>query len=81
MENKNLKTLLQTALLASLEAGEEIMRIYTDPKQDFGIERKADNSPLTLADKASHRVIMNYLDGPVRDAFPGVERGRAASAL
>lgn len=61
MENKNLKTLLQTALLASLEAGEEIMRIYTDPKQDFGIERKADNSPLTLADKTSHRVIMNYL--------------------
>lgn len=61
MENKNLKTLLQTALLASLEAGEGIMRIYTDPKQDFGIERKADNSPLTLADKASHRVIMNYL--------------------
>lgn len=61
MENKNQKTLLQTALLASLEAGEEIMRIYTDPKQDFGIERKADNSPLTLADKASHRVIMNYL--------------------
>lgn len=61
MENKNLKTLLQTALLASLEAGEEIMCIYTDPKQDFGIERKADNSPLTLADKASHRVIMNYL--------------------
>ena len=61
MENKNLKTLLQAALLASLEAGEEIMRIYTDPKQDFGIERKADNSPLTLADKASHRVIMNYL--------------------
>ena len=45
MENKNLKTMLQTALLASLEAGEEIMRIYTDPKQDFGIERKADNSP------------------------------------
>lgn len=61
MENKNLKTLLQTALLASLEAGEEIMRIYTDPKQDFGIERKADNSPLTLADKASHKVIMRYL--------------------
>lgn len=56
-----MKTLLQTALLASLEAGEEIMCIYTDPKQDFGIERKADNSPLTLADKASHRVIMNYL--------------------
>ena len=56
-------TLLGTALLASLEAGEEIMRIYNDPEQDFGIERKADNSPLTLADKASHQVIMRHLAG------------------
>lgn len=56
-----MKTLLRTALLASLEAGEEIMHIYTDPKQDFGIEKKADNSPLTLADKASHQVIMRHL--------------------
>ncbi len=59
----NQKSLLQTALLASLEAGEEIMHIYTDPSQDFGIERKADNSPLTLADKASHKVIMRHLAG------------------
>ena len=56
-------TLLGTALLASLEAGEEIMRIYNDPEQDFGVERKADNSPLTLADKASHQVIMRHLAG------------------
>ena len=62
-ENMNQKTLLQTALLASLEAGEEIMHIYTDPSQDFGIERKADNSPLTLADKASNQVIMRHLAG------------------
>ena len=61
MEDMELKSLLRTALQASLEAGEEIMRIYTDPKQDFGIEKKADNSPLTLADKASHQVIMRYL--------------------
>ncbi|MGN0233346.1 MAG: 3'(2'),5'-bisphosphate nucleotidase CysQ [Bacteroidaceae bacterium] len=56
-----MRILLRTALLASLEAGEEIMHIYSDPIQDFGIERKADNSPLTLADKASHQVIMRYL--------------------
>lgn len=63
MEKEQLSLLMQTALLASLEAGYEIMRIYTDPSQDFGIERKADNSPLTLADKASHQVIMRHLAG------------------
>ena len=37
------------------------MEIYSDPQQDFGIERKADNSPLTLADKAAHRRITEML--------------------
>ena len=55
------KELLELAIKASLEAGKEIMHIYTDPAQDFGIERKADNSPLTLADKAAHRRIMEFL--------------------
>ena len=38
------------------------MRIYDDPSQDFGIERKADNSPLTLADKAAHSCIVRHLE-------------------
>ncbi len=38
------------------------MEIYSDPAADFGIERKADNSPLTLADKAAHARIMSYLE-------------------
>ncbi len=54
--------LLNTAIEAALYAGQDIMRIYTDPAQDFGIEKKADNSPLTLADKAAHRRIMTYLE-------------------
>lgn len=54
--------LLDIAINASLDAGKEIMNVYTDPAQDFGIERKADNSPLTLADKAAHRKIMQYLE-------------------
>ena len=54
--------LLSTAIKAALEAGRDILAIYTDPAQDFGIERKADNSPLTLADKASHQRIMQHLD-------------------
>ncbi len=54
--------LLNTAIEAALYAGRDIMRIYSDPAQDFGIEKKADNSPLTLADKAAHRRIMAYLE-------------------
>ena len=56
-----MQELLEIAKRAALEAGEEIMKIYTDPHQDFGIEKKADNSPLTLADKAAHLCIMRHL--------------------
>ena len=56
-----MKDLLEIAKRAALDAGTEIMRIYLDPKQDFGIEKKADNSPLTLADKAAHNCIVRHL--------------------
>lgn len=52
---------LHTAIRAAVDAGRVIMDIYTDPKQDFEVERKADNSPLTKADKAAHRVITKHL--------------------
>lgn len=55
------QNMIQLALEAAIEAGKEILNIYNDPKQDFGIEKKADNSPLTLADKASHACIVKYL--------------------
>ena len=57
-----MESLLQLAIEAAQEAGKEIMRIYDDPSQDFGIERKADNSPLTLADKAAHNCIVRHLE-------------------
>lgn len=47
--------------IAAYQAGIEIMKIYTDPFSDFGIERKADNSPLTIADRKAHEVIVSYL--------------------
>lgn len=53
---------LSIAIRAALEAGRRIMQIYDDPAQDFGIERKADNSPLTLADKAAHHAICSLLE-------------------
>ncbi len=52
---------LGVAIRAALEAGREIMRVYNSPAQDFGVEMKADNSPLTLADKAAHRCIEQHL--------------------
>lgn len=52
--------LLNIAIQAALEAGKVIMEIYeTD---DFGIDMKSDNSPLTKADIASHDVIVSHLE-------------------
>ncbi|MFV0587434.1 3'(2'),5'-bisphosphate nucleotidase CysQ [Bacteroides reticulotermitis] len=53
---------LFTAICAALKAGEKILSIYNDPTSDFEIERKADNSPLTIADRKAHEVIATILD-------------------
>lgn len=49
------------AIDAAFQAGEQIRRVYNDPKADFQVERKADNSPLTIADKRAHEVIVAAL--------------------
>ncbi len=46
------------AIQASIEAGEAILEVYNS---DFAVEYKADKSPLTLADKRSHEIIVRYL--------------------
>lgn len=51
------------AVRAAIEAGAKIMSVYTDPDADFEIEKKADNSPLTIADKKSHETISGILSG------------------
>lgn len=50
---------LKTAVTAALEAGQAILDIYHS--DDFEVQLKGDNSPLTKADVASHNVIMSYL--------------------
>ena len=52
---------LYIALRAAVDAGQVIMDIYQSPVSDFGVESKADNSPLTKADKASHKLIEERL--------------------
>ncbi len=49
------------ALEAALRGGDEILKIYNDPASDFAVERKADNSPLTIADRKAHEVIIKTL--------------------
>ncbi len=55
----DLDPLLEIAKNACLAAGDEIIKIYESG--DFSIEAKADNSPLTLADKAAHSTIVSVL--------------------
>ena len=50
--------LLSIAIEAAIDAGAEIMKIYA---QDFDVEIKSDNSPLTIADKNANEVINSYL--------------------
>jgi 3'(2'), 5'-bisphosphate nucleotidase len=56
----DLNQLLKTAREASSAASKVIMEIYDFG--DFSIAAKADNSPLTKADKAGHEVIMSFLE-------------------
>jgi 3'(2'), 5'-bisphosphate nucleotidase len=53
------KELLSTAIKASIEAGKAIIKIYES--DDFGVEVKGDNSPLTKADLAADKIIQTYL--------------------
>jgi 3'(2'), 5'-bisphosphate nucleotidase len=51
--------LIESALKAATEAASAIIKIYETG--DFGAEAKADNSPLTLADKAAQQEIVKWL--------------------
>jgi len=52
------RALLKLAVTAAIKAGEEILEIYTT---DFYVETKSDNTPVTLADKASGECITKIL--------------------
>ncbi len=52
------RTLLDAVERIAYEAGDAIMRIYA---REFSVEKKADQSPLTEADKAAHNIIVRGL--------------------
>ncbi len=51
--------LLDFVIEAAEEAGRAILEVYQSA--DFNVEMKSDNSPLTIADKRSHDVIVEHL--------------------
>jgi 3'(2'), 5'-bisphosphate nucleotidase len=63
----DLEKLLPTAVAAAREAGKAVMEVYSS---DFAVERKEDKSPLTLADKRSHEIIVKGLSGIAGSSIP-----------
>ncbi len=72
MNDIEIKHILEIAKLA----GDEILKIYEDESQFNIVDFKADDSPLTLADKKSHEVIARNIE----DLYPHIpllsEEGR-----
>ena len=69
---------VMAAIDAALKASEEILSIYEDPASDFEIERKADNSPLTIADRKAHEAIVAVLS---KTPFPILSEDRKSTRL
>jgi 3'(2'), 5'-bisphosphate nucleotidase len=63
MQTKDREVIAQlvfAALTASKKAGDAILEVYNS---DFAVELKDDRSPLTLADKRSHEIILSRMNG------------------
>lgn len=53
-----MRDLLEISINAAIEAGKQILKVY---ENEFEVETKTDNSPLTEADKKSHNTIKEML--------------------
>ena len=58
--------IVRTYMLAARKSGEEVLRIYNNDQ--FDVQIKGDNFPLTQADTASHKAIKQILS----DVFPTI---------
>lgn len=61
--------MIEDLIKLATAAGEKIMKVYNDPSQSGHIDYKSDDSPLTKADTASNKVIINGLESMDGD-FP-----------
>ena len=60
MNDTELKQFLLIAVRASMKAASAIMEVYS--KADFHVDMKADDSPLTDADRKAHQIIVAALE-------------------
>ncbi|MBC2742428.1 MAG: 3'(2'),5'-bisphosphate nucleotidase CysQ [Desulfosarcina sp.] len=58
---KSRTTWLHSAIISAVAAGKAILEVYRSP--DMGVEKKADDSPLTRADRQSHEIILAAING------------------
>jgi len=56
-----MKTLINIAIKSSIKAGKAILEVYHS--NDFEVQLKSDKSPLTLADRKAHQIIVAGLEG------------------
>ena len=70
-------SLLQSLVAIAREAGEAILTIYHDEARFEQVDMKADDSPLTLADQASHHHIMQRLQALTPEIPVLSEEGKA----
>ena len=66
MKNVDLESLVASIVALSRQAGEKILHIYRD---EIAVEIKADSSPLTEADLASHHCLVDAIQG-FESGFP-----------
>lgn len=69
----NYNSVLPEVIRIADEAGERVLHIY---ESDFAVRYKADNSPITAADEASHEVIVRGLRSLSHDIPILSEEGR-----
>jgi 3'(2'), 5'-bisphosphate nucleotidase len=55
-----MQTLLNKAITASIKAGQAILEVYHS--NDFEVQLKSDQSPLTLADRKAHEIIVANIE-------------------
>lgn len=67
LNDKYLAELLPSIVVIARRAGQAIMEVYA--QNDFGTIAKSDDSPLTKADLASHKIITELLD-TLTPSFP-----------
>ena len=60
-KNPKMDQQIELAIIAAIKAGKKILEIYQLPEIDF--ESKADNSPITIADKEANSIITEILSG------------------